>query len=73
VPERLVGAATALPARSRAGADWAGMQSIRLPERVRAAVAALGAAGQRWLAALPELVSSLEADWALTCGGAARR
>lgn len=50
------------------GADWAGMPSIRLPERVSAAVAALGLAGQRWLAGLPELVSSLEADWAVTCG-----
>ena len=46
------------------------MPSIHLPERVSAAVAALGLAGQRWLAALPELVSSLEADWAVTCGTA---
>jgi hypothetical protein len=52
------------------GADWAGMPSIRLPERVSAAVAALGLAGQRWLAGLPELVSSLEADWTVTCGTA---
>jgi hypothetical protein len=29
------------------------MASIRLPERVRVAVAALGLAGQRWLAGLP--------------------
>jgi hypothetical protein len=46
------------------------MASIRLPERVSAAVAALRLAGQRWLAGLPELVSSLEADWAVTCGTA---
>jgi streptomycin 6-kinase len=46
------------------------MPSIRLPERVSAAVAALGLAGQRWLAGLPELISSLEADWAVTCGTA---
>jgi streptomycin 6-kinase len=44
--------------------------SIRLPERVSVAVAALGLAGQRWLAGLPELVSSLEADWTVTCGTA---
>jgi streptomycin 6-kinase len=43
---------------------------IRLPERVSAAVAALGPAGRRWLAALPELVSGLEVDWAVTCGTA---
>jgi hypothetical protein len=30
----------------------------------------VGLAGQRWLAALPALVSSLEADWAVTCGTA---
>jgi streptomycin 6-kinase len=46
------------------------MPPVRLPERVSAAVAALGLAGQRWLAGLPELVSSLEADWAVTCGTA---
>jgi streptomycin 6-kinase len=46
------------------------MPSIRLPERVGAAVAALGPAGQRWLAGLPELVSGLEADWTVTCGTA---
>ena len=46
------------------------MPSIRLPERVSAAVAALGPAGQRWLAGLPELVSGLEADWTVTCGTA---
>ncbi len=33
-------------------------------------MAALGLAGQRWLAGLPELVSSLEADWTVTCGTA---
>jgi streptomycin 6-kinase len=47
-----------------------GMPSIRLPGRVRAGVAALGLAGQRWLAGLPELVASLEADWTVTCGTA---
>jgi hypothetical protein len=52
------------------GADWTSMPSIHLPERVSAAVAALGLAGQRWLAGLPELVSGLEADWAVTCGTA---
>jgi streptomycin 6-kinase len=46
------------------------MPSIRVPERVNAAVAALGPAGQRWLTGLPELVASLEADWAVTCGTA---
>ena len=47
-----------------------GMPSIRLPGRVRAGVAALGPAGQRWLTGLPELVASLEADWTVTCGTA---
>lgn len=47
-----------------------GMPSVRLPGRVRAGVAALGPAGQRWLAGLPELVASLEADWTVTCGTA---
>ena len=46
------------------------MAPIRLPERVTAAVAALGLAGQHWIAGLPELISSLEADWAVTCGTA---
>jgi streptomycin 6-kinase len=46
------------------------MPSIRLPERVSVAVAALGLAGQRWLAGLPQLVCSLEADWTVTCGTA---
>jgi streptomycin 6-kinase len=46
------------------------MPSIRLPERVSTAVAVLGLAGQHWLAGLPELVSSLEADWTVTCGTA---
>ena len=49
-----------IPSRSSVGADWAAMASIRLPEPVCAAVAVLGPAGQRWLAGLPELVSSLE-------------
>ncbi len=31
-------------------------------------MAALGLTGQRWLAGLPKLVASLEADWAVTCG-----
>jgi streptomycin 6-kinase len=46
------------------------MPSIRLPGRVSAAAAALGLAGRRWLAGLPELVSGLEADWMVTCGAA---
>ena len=48
----------------------AGVSSIRVPERLRASVAALGAAGERWLAGLPDLVASLEADWSVTCGTA---
>jgi streptomycin 6-kinase len=35
-----------------------------------AALREVGAAGDRWLAGLPELVTSLEADWSMTVGAA---
>jgi streptomycin 6-kinase len=44
------------------------MATIEIREELRAAVASLGATGERWLDGLPALVASLEADWGITCG-----
>jgi streptomycin 6-kinase len=44
----------------------AGVAAIEVSEQLRAAVAHLGADGERWLDALPGLVASLEADWGIT-------
>ena len=47
-----------------------GMATIDVSEQLRAAAAYIGADGQRWLNALPELLASLEADWGITLGRA---
>ena len=44
------------------------MADIEVSDRLRAAVAHLGATGERWLAGLPGLVASLDADWGITRG-----
>ena len=44
--------------------------AVRLPERLAHSLRAAGEAGDRWLAALPELLANLEADWSITVGGA---
>ena len=44
--------------------------AVRLPERLADSLRAAGEAGDRWLAALPELLADLEADWSITVGGA---
>jgi streptomycin 6-kinase len=44
------------------------MATIEISAALRAAVAYFGATGERWLAGLPALVASLEADWGITCG-----
>jgi streptomycin 6-kinase len=43
---------------------------VRLPERLAYSLRAAGAAGERWLAELPDLLASLETDWSITVGEA---
>ncbi len=45
-----------------------GQSAIGVPEPVALSLRALGTAGQRWLAELPGLLASLEADWSITVG-----
>ncbi len=44
--------------------------AVRLPERLAYSLRAAGEAGDQWLAALPDLLASLESDWSITVGGA---
>jgi len=41
---------------------------VRLPDRLAVSLRAAGEAGERWLATLPDLLASLEADWSITVG-----
>ena len=41
---------------------------VRLPGRLAYSLRAAGAVGERWLAELPGLLASLEADWSITVG-----
>lgn len=43
---------------------------MRLPESLARSVRAAGPAGERWLAVLPDLLTSLETDWSITTGAA---
>jgi streptomycin 6-kinase len=42
--------------------------AVTVPDRLALSVRALGAAGEAWLASLPDLLAGLEADWSVTLG-----
>jgi streptomycin 6-kinase len=44
--------------------------AVGLPERLAHSLRAAGEAGEQWLAALPDLLASLESDWSITVGDA---
>jgi streptomycin 6-kinase len=44
------------------------MNPLAVPERLKASVRAVGPAGYRWLADLPDILASLAADWSVTYG-----
>jgi streptomycin 6-kinase len=44
------------------------MDPVAVPERLMASVRALGPAGFRWLADLPDILASLAADWSISYG-----
>ena len=44
------------------------MPAVAVSERLALSLRALGAAGEAWLAGLPGLLASLEADWSVTVG-----
>lgn len=44
--------------------------AFTVPPRLAQSARALGVAGEAWLAGLPDLLASLEADWAITAGAA---
>jgi streptomycin 6-kinase len=44
--------------------------AARLPERLTVSLRTAGDAGERWLAALPGVLASLESDWSVTVGDA---
>jgi streptomycin 6-kinase len=61
-----------MPQSHRSHSPWedSDPRAVIVSRPFAAALRELGAAGDRWLASLPELISSLEADWSLTVGTA---
>ena len=60
----------AMAAPSAVVETWRVMPPVTTSDRLQASLRALGSTGIDWLAALPELLASLEADWGITLGGA---
>ncbi len=44
------------------------MATFAISERLAVSLTALGAVGEHWAKRLPDVLSSLEADWGITCG-----
>ena len=61
-----------MPQSDRSHSPWddSDPRAIIVTRLFAAALRKLGTAGDSWLAGLPELITSLEADWSVTVGAA---
>ncbi len=61
-----------MPPSDRSPSPWeeSDPRAVIMSRQFAVALRELGAAGDGWLAGLPELVASLEADWSVTAGAA---